>query len=772
MKRLTCLALSIAVMLLLFISPPIMGISSKAQAEESIPSWSGAETETSPAETDTWPAETDTSPAETDTWPAETDTSPAETDTSPAETDAAPAETNTSPAETDTSPAETDTSPAETDTSPAETDTSPAETDAAPAETALLSNESDTLYVASVLASGSQEILAVKLKHAREEVLSILESDSLKQYSSAAVKLNNGARHIFPVTYDFSQLDGAPSGYFLLHGTIEPLDGILIAPELAHVTLPLFLYDPDSPCEIPAVDCHDLNDPMVVIPAGVSHDEAVKYLHRNTNYAVFLEDGIFWEITLTWDWSGVDLNIPGTYEAVGIPVIPDGILLPSALSSPTCAVVVQDASILTLSPPIFNGYYFTVEWTKSTPDTELLHMDYAVGDGEWIEQTGQGLMNLDTMYGQSFNVFYYPEYIDDNFMVFNIPYYFRIEYNGEYSDVLKVLITEDLYSYELIGGDRDGGDRDDQTPPSVTQPPPTTLPPEETPEPEETPPLETKPSAPLWGNIPSGGSAGSPSVQFPGPPAEEPEAPASSESDTQNAATWSGVRIKNYFNASPGLPLVFEKHRIRAAVPADCPVLLNISDTDRLHVEIQPLSADTICLAFSLNDIPLARLPLTVTMPWAKDSRTQNLQVKNETGELTADADYLSQENSVTFTVDRPGVYTILPSAPENTGAPDTPNETQTGAQTFASARAQTAAPAGAQTFAQTYAPAMAQTAARAGVQTAAPADSHDPAAKVQTPSDQPAKNALTMAMSIPAILILGGISVFTFRNRRKKKED
>ena len=728
MKRLTHLAFPVMVLLLLFIFPPIMGISSDAQAEESIALSSGAETENIPEETD------NISPADSETTLEETDGS------DPA-----------SPSDTETASIVPDVSDNVISTEPAAIQDIPDALEDAAAETALLSNGSDELYVTRVLAAGSDEVFTAELRHAREEVLSILASDSLKQYSSAAVKLNNGTRYFLPVTYDLSQLDGASPGYFLLHGTIEPLDGILIAPELAHVTLPLFLYDDNSPCEIPAASFYDLNDPMVVIPAGISYDEAAGYLYRNNKCSILLEDGILWEIPLTWDWSSVDLDIPGTYQAAGIPVIPDGILLPESIPAPSCTIVVQDTSLLTLSPPIFSGYYFTVNWTKNTPDKDLLRMYYAIGSGEWVEQAGHDLMHLDTILTQSFKVLYYPEYIDDNFMVFDIPYYFRIEYNGEYSDVLKVFITEDLYNYELIGGDRDGGDRNDQTPPSVTQQPPKTSPSEETPGPAAESESPTNPES--W------------STQVP-PPAGLLESEL--ESDTQNAATWSGTRIKNYISASPGLPLVFEKHRIRAALPADCPVFLNISDTDRLHVEIQPLSADTVRLIISLNDIPLAELPLTVTMPWTGDITGKDLQVKNAAGELIADANYLSRENSVTFTVDRPGIYTIVPAAPEDTGVPAAPPVTpaivQTTAQTAAPAAAQTAAPAAAQTAAL----AAAQTAALA----AAPAASHGLTAAPPASSDEAAKSTLTVTMSIPAILILGGISIFTFRNHRGKKEE
>ena len=52
-----------------------------------------------------------------------------------------------------------------------------------------------------------------------------------------------------------------------------------------------------------------------------------------------------------------------------------------------------------------------------------------------------------------------------------VPYYFQLENDGECSNILKVSITEGDLHYDLIEGDRDGGDRGEQQPPTVTLPP-------------------------------------------------------------------------------------------------------------------------------------------------------------------------------------------------------------------------------------------------------------------------------------------------------------
>ena len=98
-------------------------------------------------------------------------------------------------------------------------------------------------------------------------------------------------------------------------------------------------------------------------------------------------------------------------------------------------------------------------------------------------------MRIESFNTQSMYVFYYEN------VLFEVPYYFQLEYDGEYSNILKIYLTEDDLYYDLIEGDRDGGDRGEQPPPAVTLPPDHAdkTPPLETTKPEEATPTETQP---------------------------------------------------------------------------------------------------------------------------------------------------------------------------------------------------------------------------------------------------------------------------------------
>ena len=85
-------------------------------------------------------------------------------------------------------------------------------------------------------------------------------------------------------------------------------------------------------------------------------------------------------------------------------------------------------------------------------------------------------MQIATYNTQLMSVLYFEDFL------YEVPYYFQLEYDGECSNILKVSITEGDLHYELIEGDRDGGDRGEQQPPTVTLPPD---------QPDQTPPLGT-----------------------------------------------------------------------------------------------------------------------------------------------------------------------------------------------------------------------------------------------------------------------------------------
>lgn len=363
----------------------------------------------------------------------------------------------------------------------------------------------EPLEVIKVITPYSDALILAERQNARELLETKLENSD---FSTAVVLFSDRSRKFYSIQYDIDALDLTQTGLFSLNGTINvPEDGsISIPPELVTVTLPVFLYDPLDPCELPVISSDPVRDSQLLLSQNSSSEDLQKSLKNNNRTYLYFDNGIFLSVPLIWDISSVSFGIPGTYRIYGIPDLPKGVLLNSDFSSYPCDVIIQKTGVFSLTPPTFDGISFMTRWTKPTPQREKFRRYYAIGDdGPWQEDTTGSFMRIESFNTQSMYVFYYEN------VLFEVPYYFQLEYDGEYSNILKIYLTEDDLYYDLIEGDRDGGDREEQPPPAVTLPPDHTdktpplgtakpeeiIPPEVQPEitlPEETEPAETQPA--------------------------------------------------------------------------------------------------------------------------------------------------------------------------------------------------------------------------------------------------------------------------------------
>lgn len=347
----------------------------------------------------------------------------------------------------------------------------------------------EPLEVIKVITPYSNALILAARQNARELLETKLENSD---YSTAVVLFSDKSRKFYPIQYDLDTFDLTQTGLFSLNGTINvPDDGsISIPPDLMAVTIPVFLYDPEEPCELPVISSDSVRDSQVLLSQNSSSEDLQKSLKNNSVTYLYFDNGVFLSVPLIWDLSSVAFGTPGTYRIYGIPKLPEGILLSNSFSSYPCDVIIQETGVFSFTPPIFDGISFITRWTKPTPQREKFRRYYAIGDdGPWQEDTTGKFMQIESFNTQSMFVFYY-----ENFQ-FDVPYYFQLEYDGEYSNILKIYLTEDDLYYDLIEGDRDGGDRGEQPPPSVTLPPDHAdkTPPSETTKPEEATPTETQP---------------------------------------------------------------------------------------------------------------------------------------------------------------------------------------------------------------------------------------------------------------------------------------
>ena len=111
-----------------------------------------------------------------------------------------------------------------------------------------------SLEVTAVIAAGSKEVITVKRGQAADAISHLLTLDSYRSYALALMKLSDGTRAVYPIHYDLDLLNQAEPGFLLIPGFIEIPDDILLPEDFdTEVLLPVFLYDPAAPCEIPAI---------------------------------------------------------------------------------------------------------------------------------------------------------------------------------------------------------------------------------------------------------------------------------------------------------------------------------------------------------------------------------------------------------------------------------------------------------------------------------------------------------------------------------------
>ncbi|RGY96003.1 hypothetical protein DXA13_18035 [Clostridium sp. AM58-1XD] len=429
----------------------------------------------------------------------------------------------------------------------------------------------------------------------------------------------------------------------------------------------------------------------------------------NKNVTYELDGGFLFSAPLSWNLEDLPTDTPGNYTVTGFPALPEGLLLPEEFSSVSCEVCLQDDTKLTLSPPVINQYTLFMEWYKKTPEKNLFQFYYAVGDGEWQEDISGGFMRLKSD-SQTLEV----DFSGNESLLLGTSYFFRLQYDGEWSNTIEIFLEEGSLRYRWCDGDRDGGDRNEQESPDIIQNVPDT-PPEET-VPSDNAPLETVPSddaPPVTETFPSsegessslprthsftgGGRKGPGTKQSkdtegygPGYPEEalsvtenqaaqvagdESAVKEEFEKDTGNTAVWSGTRIKAYKNLNTGWPLLFEKQQICLELPVDDPLFYDLTSNDLLHVEIEALTDRTVRIELNWNKNYITGLPITVTMPWDISNGCKDLRVTDSEGNFVGEAIYNAADSRISFQAEGSGTFTIESSAvPSLSQTPDPPS--------------------------------------------------------------------------------------------------
>ena len=274
------------------------------------------------------------------------------------------------------------------------------------------------------------------------------------EYAKVLAYTSSGSRPVvMSVNFDTTSLD---IGLNCISGRVIPDDGHSISEELSSVSLAVWVYDPQNPQILPIEGYSDdaLPKPLQQVYTTENTKET---LHENlmeqsgSQLRCLLEGGYILDLPLSWDLSGINMHQPGVYEAVGTPLLPEGLLLPTSLAPLSCSVVVQEPGSFILSPLTrFRSFPAFLWQVDVTPAEENLTLWYSTGDGNWLADTEE-----------DYFVYLLPGLLalDPTAFLTDTSYYLQIEYEGIFSNIMEVRFTDSDLICKDIGGDRDGVDR-------------------------------------------------------------------------------------------------------------------------------------------------------------------------------------------------------------------------------------------------------------------------------------------------------------------------
>ena len=180
-------------------------------------------------------------------------------------------------------------------------------------------------------------------------------------------------------------------------------------------------------------------------------------------------------------------------------------------------------------------------------------------------------------------------------------YYFRLYYNNEYTDIIKINLSKD--EIKCIGGDRDGGDNINQEMPSVKQP------------------------------YRSRGH---------GVTSDRNENPVITEKSDENSTTVSGKRLKDMSKTSDN-KITFEKDGIEIKIPGDFVEENNIKENDAVTVTIDKKDDNKFSFSLDINDKKIKDIPPSEVYIHGKNSKEPEKLSINSTGEYDLPPDNITE---------------------------------------------------------------------------------------------------------------------------------
>lgn len=389
-------------------------------------------------------------------------------------------------------------------------------------------------------------------------------------------------------------IDTSTPGRKTLRGYLIPPEGCIFENNAKpYVEIPIIIYDESgegTETMVPSAETDYYSDDIIIVTPGT---DISSYLETEYEYPVYTEKGDYFYCNVKWE-NISPFTKAGYHNVKGVLQLPQGI---KALNEDDAIVykhfyVMKDDKIY-MGPHYKHGSSAIIfPWLKEIDDSENIEFYYSYDGENWS-------IVQDNYYG----------FADYNYLFISTlkmepekDYYFRLCYNDEYTDMIKINLSRDEIT--SIGGDRDGGDNSRQ----------------------EIPPLEQ--------TYISGGH---------GVTSAEKESPLITESSDENTTTISGKRLED-ISKTPDNKITFEKDGIEVNIPGEFAEENNIEEDDTVTVTIDREGDNKFSLSIDVNGKEITDIPHAEVYIPSEDSREPERLVIDRTGEYALGSN--SNDNS------------------------------------------------------------------------------------------------------------------------------